>query len=201
MVDLKQFEKVYEWDAFRTTFARLISDGPVVYAISIGEDLYIEGAIDVYLALSYHLKMLLVKSHPNHLMQEAFNKQKLFSVYLLEQMSLFENYDRALVRHIGKMKPSLNKGWNKASIDRSKWSNEDCSLCAQVCFDDDIKSQLNQIQNEQGIAIQEIIKTSVVNFLRRYQYYKSPLLSEEGIMAVQVSMVKETMESLFKNNP
>ena len=36
MVDLKQFEKVYEWDAFRITFARVFNDCPVVYAISIG---------------------------------------------------------------------------------------------------------------------------------------------------------------------
>ena len=201
MVDLKQFEKVYEWDAFRITFARVFNDCPVVYAISIGEDLYIDGADDLFIATRYHLKMLLVKAHPNHLMQEAFNKQKLFSVYVLEQIDFYGRYDRVLARYIEKLNPSLNNANNKVSIERSKWSKEDCALCVQVCFDDNMKEHLNQIQDEQGVAIQEIVKASVVNFLLKYQYYKSSLLCEEGLMAVQALMMKESVEELFKNNP
>lgn len=194
MVDLKQFEKVYEWDEFRSTFMRVVNDGDLVYAIVVGDDMYIDGTRDLNLVTSYHLKMLLVKAHPNKLMQEAFDREKMLSVYILEHMNAFDRYERFVSRCVEKYNPSLNKCGKNVTVDRSKWKNVDSSFSLQVSFDEKIENQLKKIQDKQGVTMHELAKTAVEYFLWMHECYKSPLLSNEGVMAVQAFMLGDVAD-------
>lgn len=97
------------WDGCRSRIFSIKNLNSCIYLLAIGKDLYV-GSSGLFNQRAFqHFNMLSNNRHTSDIVQGAYNKHKIASIWILEEMSHYSELTRLEQDYINQLHPSLNK--------------------------------------------------------------------------------------------
>lgn len=181
MVDLSKHPKIYEWD---DTFGQMaditIINDVSVFALKIGESLYVEESGHTKACIKKHLEDMRLGIHVNAKINEAYRQVKSCQVYLLHSIGAFDHPVRLKEEYIRTLKADLNDKRYELVVHPELWNTDDDFYKRQNL----IAEKLKLIEKEQHIPTTRLTQAAIEFFFWYFSYRDSGLLMNDGIAFV-----------------
>lgn len=183
-MNLNGYTLVFQQEEDYEFCLRNIPNNYHVYALVIGDDLYIGSSAHVISRIRQHMNEMMNGTHYNKYMTSAFLKSKKVLGYILDSADTKSEILRKEQFYIDKYQPYLNIGTAKSK--KSKYvrsSNMRIVLPKKksVAFPIDKENYIKMllVKSQHRIGFRELSYAAVVSFLNKYFCNES--LSQEGL--------------------
>ena len=130
MINFQELEKVAEFKNGELNWLEG-RDINAVYVILVGDEFYIGSSHYTYLRIGQHIEELKNKKHHSHKLQDKFNKEQEFEVFILERGIAKTQLVIKEKQYIQKFNPSLNVMHIDRGKGRSRFPNRIKEILAQ----------------------------------------------------------------------